>query len=274
MPNLTVTVTEPGSVSVQDPNPLEGKVTKTVNYGTPETLYVSWNQLQRMRPQLQALETAGKISYAVETSGEDARSEEALLIGLPFIDIVDTATTPIAANASVSGSILTGVGLMGNQTIATNTVGNTTDANGYITIDALVPGSDGNNITIVLEANTSESVAVTGNDVVVQVFIGTSTYSTIEATLNGDADFAKLAVATRGGTGATQAIAEALKNLEGGEGAGALITVAGVSGEFTAYSDTSVAYDVDLTGVGTAGDTAVVALRSGNQLFWAFVVLA
>lgn len=274
MPKLTITA-KTGSVSVQDPFPADGQLVLEVPSGTTENIDVTWSQLQRLRPMLTSLEVGGFISYGVEATDLDARAEEADLAGLPYVSGMDLATTALAAGA-VTGAKVLGTGLLAGQTKATCQVGNTSDANGYIDIEAILPGSESNDYSVAIDpslSGTGPTVAVVAGKITVSVDPATADYTAVAGAINGDAVAKTMVKATAGGTGASLATTAYDVQLTGGQGGGIALTLGGVSATITATSDAEVVYDADLSGL-TTGDFAAIEFRSGAKLTRMGAVLA
>jgi hypothetical protein len=273
MPKLTLEA-KVCNVILQDPFPAEGLLVVQLVPGTPQTKYVTWSQFQRLRLQLASLEALGNLLYSVEAvAGEDIRTMESDLLGLPEIQLLDTASTPLTAGGPVVGAKLLGTNLLGGQIKAFGTKGNLLDTNGYLTITALIPGADGNAISCEFVDGAAEAVSVLVNKITVTLDTGVSDYASIAALLSSDPATVFMVTAVEHGTGATKVSAEAETFLSGGIGGGATLSIGGIPAVFEGLIPGQVTYDIYLT-TATAGDTAIGEYRCGGKVVRFTVVFA
>ena len=268
MPNLTITALQ-HDVSVQDPFPAEGSLVLKASVGSPVSREIPWSQLQRLAAQLESLEASGLATYTVTSGTVDERFSESDLVGLPMISSLNLATTPLQVDSAITSAQILGTGFVGNQVKASVVMGTASAANGHITFTAVRPGADGNDISITFVGGggggSGAVVSVVGNDITVTLETGVATFANIETAINAHADAKYLVLAAKGGTGVTVAVAEAQTYLEGGEGDGVTLTIAGNPADIVSISNTVIVYDIDLTGE-SEGDMALVELRSGSKL--------
>ena len=232
---VLTTVSE--QVTVQDPNPSSAtpESTSVINVAanTTKNVDMPWGQLERIRPQLDALEAMGLVTFSVESTGDAAYADQADAAGNPVIDY-----TAIGAISGVTQSVvLTGTNLLGEGSIASVSVAGDTVA-GSVTVEAATPGNTGNLIDVVV-TNTglgglAVSVAVVLGRTVVTVNLGGSvaeTCATVAAIINNPASATYGVVfATVVGAGGTAiTVGRALAHLTGGTGTGMAVTLGGVS---------------------------------------------
>ena len=264
MPNLILEA-KVCNVVIQDPFPAEGTLSIQLEPAVPVTKYVSWSQFQRLRAQLASLEANGNLVYSVNAvAGEDIRSMEGDLLGLPDVTTLNTSAKPLT-NGVVTGAILRGTNLLGGQTKASGTKGNLADTNGYIALTAVVPGAEGNDISVEFLTGAGESVAVVGNKISVTLNFGVSTYLSIETLLNADAVVKYMLLAAHHGTGLTAVAVEAETFLSGGVGGGIALSVGGIDAAFTSITNTAATYDIDLSAL-TLGDVYKAIYRCGSKV--------
>ena len=274
MPKLTLNALN-NDLSVQDPFPAGGLLTATAKVGTPKELDVTWDQLKRIRPQLTAEETAGNLSWTAEVTGLDTRAEEHDLIGLPVIDLLNTATKAPSAGGAVTDATIDGANLGAGQIKASKVIGPALTANDFITYDAIVPGAEGNLITVEHKTGSGLVVGVVGSVITVTLDAGTSDYDAVATAVNAHADAKLLVKATRGGTGAGIVVVEDPIALEDGVGSGVSLTIGGLAAVLTEVKDdgTQITYNIDATSL-TQADTAILELRSGDKINRIAVVVA
>lgn len=267
MPRLSINTVQ-SDVHIQDPFPAEGTLVIKVVPGTPTNTDISWGQLQRLRPQLTQLEIAGFITYTVGATTLDTRADESDLLGLPMVTSLDTDTKALAA-----GGVITGAKILGGRLLAGQTKASSSMASGALTFEAVLPGANGNALSVEIEDGAVEAVAgPTAGKITITLNTATSTYGSIETTVNSDPTVSLYVLATAVVPG-TVAVAEVETPLAGGIGDGMSIVVGGQVGAFTAVADLECTYNVDLT-TQNAGDTAILEFRSGAKMTQIGVVLS
>jgi hypothetical protein len=276
MPKLTIDAIT-CHVNVQDPNPIEGVLSIQAVPGTPASRDISWSQFQRLRDQLTSLEEAGVLFYTIEATAKDTRAESSDLVGLPNIDLINTLAKPFSKGAGVTtGAILTGTNLHGGQTKADVVMGAPAAPNGHITFEAIIPGTEGNDISVEFLTGGVEAVGVAANKISVTLNTGVSTYSSIEASVNGHAAASLLVKATKGGTGADIAAIEDETHLANGQGGGIALTLGALAAIITEVADDglTITFTFDVSTL-TAGDTILAMFRSGAKINrWPIIILA
>ncbi len=274
MPKLTLNAIN-NDLSIQDPFPAGGLLTATAKVGTPKEIDVTWDQLKRIRPQLTSEEASGNLSWTAEVTGLDTRAEEHDLIGLPVIDLLNTATKAPSAGGAVTDATVDGANLGAGQVKASKVIGPALTANDFITYEAIVPGAEGNLITVEHATGSGLVVGVVGTVITVTLEDTVTDYDAIATAVNAHATASLLVKATRGGTGAGIAVVEDPVALEDGVGSGVSITIGGLAGVITEVKDdgTQITYNIDATSL-TQADTAVLELRSGDKINRIAVVVA
>lgn len=262
MPKLTISAIN-SNITVQDPFPAEGRFTLAVAAGHTEHNDLSFPQLQRIRPQLEAMEVAGAISYRVETTEKDIRAEEEGLPGLPVIGGMSKQALAVAGGESVS---LYGVHLLGYQEKAIGLLGDPALVNGHLHITALVPGQDGDKIEVRTVDGAAEAIAILGTVITVTMNTGVSTWASLETLINAHPAASLMVVAAKDGTGLVVSTV-GKTNLAGGMGAGVQIFFGGVACILTAVGDGQIDFDTVACGL-IATDLAVLIIRiNGHPLF-------
>ncbi len=271
MPKLTITALS-SDVNVQDPYPSEGQLAIRVKAGTTSVLdYIHFAQLQRMSPQLVALEAAAKIEYSIEVSDQDSRAQEADLEGLPNIDYIDSPTIAVAGQTGIKmfGPVIEGY----KQLFATLDLGDRVAAiNSAIAIRSLLPGYDGNkySVEVVDSGSGGLAVSVTLDKVSVNLGGATSDGTTVTAAINAEATAKTMVFATALGTGAGTVVVQAEASLEGGLGSGILITCGGFPCVITAIvtgTPTEITFDVPALSPIVATDIMSLQLRSNAKMY-------
>lgn len=229
---------------------------------------VSTDLLSRLTPYLKTLETPVldangnalvELRWAVSAYDGDVRMERAGLAGLP--DLVEAQIAGYSTGSGNVDAVFTGTGLLGGQTKATHSV-TIEGVTGQLDLEAVTPGSAGNDISIELVAPSSTlAVTVTGSKISIRPASGGSTVAAIAAAINGDSDALLLVQASEGVAGTfNAAVAEA--NLSGGEGPGVTLSINGVYASISALSDTEITATLPL-GESTATYHVALDYRCG-----------
>ena len=222
MPTLYINAIK--NITLQDPYPTEGLLVIKVDADNESNTYVTKGQLQRLRKQLASLTEDGSLRYEVVVDTNiDLRTEEYQAYLTPVIYYLNTKTIDVDGANSVS---IFGDNLLAGQTSAAGVLGTATATNGHIHITSVQPGEPGNDITVTVVNDTSESYAEVNNDVTIHITTGTSTYASITTLINGATT--PLLKAVRGGSGADKIVAQDKITLSGGGGSGLWVTVGGV----------------------------------------------
>lgn len=308
MPKL-VAMALVSELTLQDPFPTNDKL--VIRLPAPATgpftpvmveTQVSRAQLERLRAQMVAHESSGRLRWYVEAAETDERSQEFGYEGLPMLSFVDAATTPVAA-AGVTGGIITGTGLLGGQVKDNVTVGDEADPNNWMRVELLtadpIPSGDHNTrgfFTLqIVDAGVGNPQAV--NTYTPAVGIDPYDPTFVPAVIILESDFANVAHtwATLGalvnalgaGTptdiircawdvGTDQIVAATLTERSSGllNGFGHSLVVAGVPATINFIDDTTIDYDVGALTPALAGDFAMIDLRTNNKLAQLSVTLA
>lgn len=270
MPKLTITALT-SDVNVQDPYPSEGQLALRVLAGTTSILeYIHFAQLQRMSPQLVALETARKIEYAIEVSDQDSRAQEADLEGLPNIDYIDSPTVAVAGQVGIKmyGPVIEGF----RQLFAELDLGDGSDPNAVVGVRSLLPGYDGNKyeVEIVDDGISGFSVSVAADKITVELGGTTQTATAVTGAINAEATAKTMVFCTAGGTGASNVAVQALANLAGGVGSGILLTCGGFACTITAITPgtpTEIVFDVPALAPILASQIVSLQLRANAKMY-------
>jgi hypothetical protein len=230
---------------------------------TTENVDVSMDLLQRLTPFLKALETPSldvegnilvALRWAVVADSEDARSLRANLAGLPSLN--EFQAGDYSTGGGATDAVATGTGLLGNQVQASLAV---VEGSAQLDLQAVVPGAGGNDISFELAtpAGGATVVAVAANKITVTPLAGGDTVANIAGVINGDAA-AKLLVQATVGAAGNLTVAQAEKNLSGGEGPGVSLSLNGTACVLTEVTDTQLTFDIP-SGISTA--TYIVPLE-------------
>lgn len=263
-----------GQLSIQDPNPLEGIFSITLNQGDTGIYTVTPGQLERIKPALMDMESRtvdGEplMSWAIDrVLTDDERAEVTTLLTTPKLtQMVGAGINP----AGVADLEFVGTNLLAAQTKATIDVGDDITL-GVVRYTAVKPGAPGNLITVkhvIAGLGTPLSVAVASNDIIVYLAtdgagVVTSTAANILTAVNTDAAAKLLVLATAPYAGLGQAAA--VTNLAGGLGEGVSLKIGSTACSILSISNTSLhALVPALAGV-AATDAIQVMLRSGGQV--------
>jgi len=253
------------SVTLSDPNPVDGGWSTSVELGTSKSKAISQSQLEHIAPALKTLETAGKIAWSVaQDPALDMRAEEGTTQPL-YVAGLDAATTAAAGGATLK---IFGAGLLTNFTPATRVTGVTH----FITY-ASKAGAPGNKITVAQVLGTGAiGVAVVGNAITVTLAVGGSTLTEVAAAVNAYPAAAALVIATVTGTGSTAAAALAVGYLIGGTGSTVGVKVGGKVCNITKLSDVEINVLVPALSPLVATNEAVVLVTVGPHTFFAGVL--
>jgi len=239
---------------------------------TTSTFAVSADLLDRLYTQLQGLETpvlasdgttilAG-IRWNVLASTADARVSPEGSSGLPVVNGVNVTAIDVSSG---NDATLSGAALITGQVKATALIGTT--ALGF-TATAVVPGSAGNDIAVVVNACpvTGEAivVGVVGSVITITPVHDGSTAAAIIAAVNADS-VAKYLVLLSDGHGTFTAAGIAHKHLATGAGPGVSVSANGTSCPIYATSPTAVSCTIPTT-VATAGHVVSLDYRNGNHV--------
>jgi len=258
-------------ITVQDPNQSSATSESTsvinVDANTTKNVDMTWGQLERIRPQLDALEASGLCTFTVDSTGGSAYAEQADNAGNPVIDSLDDVSIAGAGDTIA----ITGSNLLGGGAFATASVEGDTVA-GSVLVQAVTPGNDGNLIDIVVVdtggGGLAVAVAVVSGRTVITVDLGGSvaeTCTTVAAAIDALASV-EAAVVGVGGTGITAA--QTLEALTGGSGAGMSLTIAGSPCTITDVDDSADPIIVvsATTPVIAVGIAANLQLRSNGKV--------
>jgi hypothetical protein len=233
---LRITVTTFGSpVVIQDPRPTNNFGTEQVSYTVPpsttKNLDISWQQLERVATQLEALAAQGLITFTIEPSAAPVFAQQLDNPDVPTIDYAsENSLVKTGDTVNVVGPNLNG-GNMATTTIESD------DGAGHVVVNAF-PGNDGNTYDIEIVDTGSGGITLVMATVagrhVITIDLGgatTETVTTIAALINNAAsDTYGLVFATVTGT-STKVIktVRALVALIGGTGVGFTATLAGIA---------------------------------------------
>lgn len=291
---------------LQDPYPTNDKLIIDLPITSPGTTVeteISRAQLERLTPQMEELEAAGRIRWSVEAGEGDERSQEFGYEGLPMLSFLDTGTTPLSVGAgSSSGSVLTGVNLLGGQIKDHVMLGDPADADAWLRVDKNdadpVTSGDSNTggyfeVELIDDTGNPQSVTVvaaTGSDPYDPSFVpakitlktdfanGAHTWATLAGIANADGNFNAIckAVVDPVGGGDQITAAHALERSTGLlNGAGHSLVVGGVPADITFIDDTTVVFDIaTFDAAWVAGDSVSVDLRTNNKLAQLTAILA
>ena len=174
--------------------------------------------------------------------------------GFPVVlGISPELASPAIGGGTVSGTI-TGLSLLGLRLAkATETFGT---GNAALTVEAVLPGTRGNSITITIE-DTGASLAVTVDGAAISVVHDADTATAIAAAINAHADAKYLVNVTAGGTGGSSPADVAETALSGGKGPTALLmgdvpmAAALLTGgdlfKVTSWTNTEITVDIDVS---------------------------
>ena len=268
---MKLTITSIGSpVQVQDPFPTEGTCVIRAALGTSTSLHVTGGQLDRLMPQLLALEsgTVGNVvgaaplmTWSVDASDNDNRDRDGNAGAVPQLTVLSAASVSIGTPAT--GVVLHGLNLLAGQSVATQTIGG-------VVYTSVLPGSTANAISVthvVSGLNTSLSVTAVGNAVTVNLAtngsgVATSTQTLIAAALAAYSGTEYLLTAAGGATVASAAPAT---YLGGGTGGGMSLMIGANTMHITAVAASSVTFNTIARTTGANGNLAQLRLLMGNQ---------
>lgn len=276
MPKLIITAKDKGDVIVQDPFPAEGLKGITIPRNTTKELIVSKSQHQRMRYLLATLELNGMLTYDVEAEDYDTRASNADYAGLPNIDYIDTPTIAVAGQTGIEmfGPMIQGENLISSLVLGDAVV----YPNASIQVDALLPGYQGNEISVEVidSAGGGLSVSVVANKITIDLGGATSTATTVKAAIDGSGPAAALVTTSLPGTGAGTVVIQVEGLLEGGAGAGVFITCGGfpctITAIDTAVTPPKITFDVPALAPIVAAQVVALQLRSAAKLYSLSVV--
>jgi hypothetical protein len=243
----------------------------TVDPSTTEERDVSRDLVQRLAPQLKAMETPvtdveGNIlvalQWAVVASDDvDDRALDEGLAGLPAL--TDLEAQNYSTGGGATDVVCNGTGLLGNQTKATLSV---VEGTAQLDLEAVVPGAPGNAIAFKLAAPAGGAtvVAVVANTITVTPLTGGDTVANIRDAINADANAKLLVQASEGAAGNLTAEQDEA-NLAGGVGPGVSLSLGGTACSITALTDTEVTFDIP-AGISAASQIAQLAYRNGPHL--------
>jgi hypothetical protein len=270
MPKVTITALGT-DINIQDPFPAEGQLSVKVAAGTSKTLdYVHWAQLQRIAPQMVALEGAKKLEYSIEASARDTRAQESDLEGLPNIDYVDTDTIAVAGQIGIN---MLGPAIEGyQQPFATLDLSDGTDPNAVVEVRSLLPGYDGNkySVEVVDTGGGGLTVAVVADKITIDQGGSASDAGTVATAVNVDATAKTMVFCTAGGTGLGVVAAQTEANLAGGIGEGITLTCGGFPCTITTIvvgAQTRITFDVPALAPIIANQMVSLQLRSNAKMY-------
>lgn len=236
-----------------------------------KTKLITDDVLQRLTPQLQALETPTYksdgttiltgIRWAVLADDAlDDRSMPEGLAGLPSLNEFQAANYSTGGGAT--DAVATGTGLLGNQLKASLQV---LVGTARLDLEAVAPGAPGNSISFeYVTPSSTLLVTVTGNKISVRPAAAGSTVSAIAAAINAHAS-AKLLVQATEGVAGTVTAAYTEKYLSGGKGPGVSLTLNGTACVLTAVTDTQLTFDIP-TGISAASRIVPLEYREGPHI--------
>jgi len=267
---LKVTITANDSpITVQDPRPTnnygEEQAAYSLEPGDTKSVDISWQYLERVSAQLEALAALGLCTFTIEPSDAPVFAQQSDSPDVPIIDYIDKNSPTQSGDALV----LTGPNLGGGDMAEIVLDGDA--GTGTLTVKAL-PGSDGNlyDLEVIDSGGGGLSVAlatVAGREVITVDLggSGAETVATVAAIINNAASATYgLVFAAAGGT-TTDLIATErdLAPLEGGNGVGFEVTLAGVACVVTSIDDSTPSAVV--VNVAT-GDYSTIGLASGAPI--------
>jgi len=244
MLKVTITANE-SPINVQDPRPTnnygEEQPSYTIEPGVTKSLDLSWQYIERIAVQLEALANLGLCTFTIEQSDAPVFAQQPDNPEVPTIDYVSkNAPTQSGDTLRIVGANLNG-GDMAEIDLAGDA------GTGNCKIQAL-PGNDGNlyDVEVIDEGSAGLSVGiatVSGREVITINLggSGTETVTTVAAIINNPASATYgLVFATASGTGSDLIATErALAALTGGTGVGFNVTLAGFACVVTSIVDTT-----------------------------------
>ena len=262
---MILTINALKSVTLSDPNPIEGVWSTSMDAGTTKAKSITSGQLERLAPSLTAMETGLAITWSVaadpalDPRAENSGDEEPVVINGLSAAIIAAAGGPL---------VIYGSGLLTGFTSATLKTG----ATNYITYQSQL-GAGGNVVSIKHLAGhdaTTLGVSVLGNAITVQLAAAGSTLAQVAAAVNAYPAAAALVIATV--TGSAAAAAMAASYLTGGRGSTVAVRVGGLACAVTKLTATEI--DVTVPGLSplSDGNTAVVLVVSGPHTYFAGAV--
>lgn len=251
------------SVTLSDPNPVDGGWSTSVELGTSKSKAISQGQLERIAPALKTLEAAGKIAWSVaQDPAQDMRAEEGDTQPL-YVAGLDAAATAAAGGATLK---IFGAGMLTNFTPATRVTG----ATNYITY-ASKAGAAGNKVSVAhVQGTGALAVAVVGSAITVTLATGGSTLAQVAAAVNADPSASALVIATVTGSASAAVLTAGL--LVGGTGSTVAVKVGGHACNITKLSDTEIDVLVPALSPLVATNEAVVLVTVGPHTFFAGVL--
>lgn len=269
---LRVTITANDSpINVQDPRPTnnhgEEQPSYTIDPNTSKSIEISWQYLERIANQLEALAALNPplCSFTIEPSSAPAFAQQPDNPDVPIIDHIDK-NSPTQAGDTL---VVTGPNLGGGDMAEIVLDGDA--QTGTLTVKAL-PGSDGNlyDFEVVDTGGGGLSVAINtvGDREVITIDLGgsgTETVATVAALINNSSEPTYgLVFAAAGGT-TTDLIATErdLAPLLGGTGVGYSVSIAGVACVVESIDDSTPAAVVVTV---ATGDYSTIGLASGAPI--------
>jgi hypothetical protein len=265
---LKVTITANDSpINVQDPRPTnnhgEEQPSYTIEPNTSKSIEVSWQYLERIANQLEALAALEPplCSFTIEPSSAPAFAQQPDNPDVPIIDHIDK-NSPVQAGDTL---VVTGPNLGGGEMAELVLDGDA--ETGTLTVKAL-PGSDGNlyDLEVIDEGvgGLAVGLATVEGREVITVNLGGSgaeTVTTVAAAINDSAaPTYGLVFAAAAGTGTDLIATErALAPLVGGTGVGYAVTIAGVACVVESIDDSDPAAVVVTV---ATGDYSTIGLAS------------
>jgi hypothetical protein len=273
MPKLSITNIGQATVVIKD---LQGysQFVAEVETGNTLTQDVTQDVLERITPELQALETplvdstSGitlvGITWVILTSDTiDDRAMGEGLEGLPSLNELQLAA--YSPSLGATNAVTTGTGFLGNQVAATGSISNAANT-AKIDLAAVKPGTPGNLITVAIAtpAGGSTVVSVSSNAITVTPVTGGDTAANIASAINAHAS-AKLLVQATVGTAGSFTAAVAAQKLSKGIGPGVSLTLNGTACLLTEVTDTQLTFDIP-TGISATGRIAPLEYREGPHV--------
>ena len=271
MPKLSVTNVGQATVVFKD---LQGYSTfvMEVPMSTTKTADISQDVMERISPQLRALETPmldslgnilSGIRWAVLTSADiDDRAMVEGLAGLPSLNEFQAAHYSTGGGAT--GAIATGTGLLGNQMKAALKVYNAAKTL-RLDLEAVTPGAPGNDISCeIVTPSSTLAITVTSHKISIRPASGGSTVADIVSAINADPN-ALLLVQASVGVGGTVNAAVAEQHLSDGVGPGVSLTLNGTACAITALTNTQVTFNA-AAGISAASRIIPLDFRNGPHV--------